>query len=78
MPGRSTHHTITVAVNTIAEAELETKPLQTVAIDLESAFDTMEPLIAKEAMHAIGFHEEPTSIMSSQRGVKLIYKSMEY
>ena len=61
VPGRSTHHAITVALNTIAEAELETKPLQIVAIDLESAFDTMEPLIAKEAMHAIGFHEEYTN-----------------
>ena len=38
-PGRSTHHSITLAINTIAGAELETKPMQSVAIDLESAFD---------------------------------------
>ena len=54
-------HAITVALNTIAEAEIETKPLQIVAIDLESAFNTMEPLIAKEAMLALGYHEEYTN-----------------
>ena len=61
VPGRSTHHAITVALNTIAEAELEKKQLQIVAIDLESAFDTMEPLIAKEAMLALGYHEGYTN-----------------
>ena len=61
VPCRSIHHAIRVALNTIAEAELETKPLQIVAIDLESAFNTMEPLIAKEAMLALGYHEEYTN-----------------
>ena len=28
------------------------------ALDLESAFDTMEPLIAKEAMLALRYHEK--------------------
>ena len=36
VPGRSTQHTIAVAINNITEAEQQKKP---VAIDIESAFN---------------------------------------
>ena len=45
VPGRSTQHAIAVAINNITEAEQLKKPLLLVAIDIESAFDSIEPQI---------------------------------
>ena len=60
VPGRSTHHAIAVAINNITEAEQLKKPLQLVAIDIESAFDSIEPQTVKEAMVKLGYNKEYT------------------
>ena len=60
VPGRSTQHAIAVALNNITEAEQLKKPLQLVAIDIESAFDSIEPQTVKEAMVKLGYNKEYT------------------
>ena len=60
VPRRSTQHAIAVAINTITKVEQLKKPLQLVAVDIESAFDSIDPQADREAIISLGYSKEFT------------------